>query len=191
VNDIPDGRLVIAWPTNNGARLLAHEDQIFEFTYMHNGIPNAFRGLVDATSQNPLPEFSIILSSPIEQVQRRQDFRVKCIVPIEVIGNIQEHPQSDTAAALNLNTISNDISAGGISVCLAKRLPECALIDIKLSLPDKAPPISIPCTVIYSENQPENQNLYRTGFKYLALSGAERARIVRFLYRAQLQGLHP
>jgi c-di-GMP-binding flagellar brake protein YcgR len=182
---------VIAWPTNKGMRLLVQEDQILEFTFLRIGIPHIFRGLVDGSSQEPLPELTIILSSPIKQVQRRQDFRVKCIVPIEVFGNIQADTQYEAMSALTVNTISNDLSAGGISVLLDKRVPENSLMHIRLSLPDKAPPINIPCTVIYSENQPENQTLYRTGMKYLAVSAAERARIVRFLYRTQLTGLRP
>jgi c-di-GMP-binding flagellar brake protein YcgR len=191
INDIAEGKLVIAWPTNNGIRLLVHEDEIFEFTFLRLGIPHTFNGLVDGTSQEPLPELTIILSSPIKQVQRRQDFRVKCLVPIEVFGNIKEDPQSETTTVLSVQTISNDLSASGISVLLAKRLQENSLMNIKLSLPDKAPPISIPCKVIYSDSLPENQSVYRTGMKYLAVSASERARIVRFLYRTQLQGLHP
>jgi c-di-GMP-binding flagellar brake protein YcgR len=189
VNDITEGKLVIAWPTSKGMRLLVHEDQILEFTFLRIGIPHTFRGLVDGSSPEPLPEITIILSSPIKQVQRRQDFRVKCLVPIEVLGNVPEGAQGEATSALSVNALSNDLSAGGISVLLDKRVPENSLLHIRLLLPDKAPPISIPCAVIYSENQPENQTLYRTGMKYLAVSAAERARIVRFLYRTQLQGL--
>jgi c-di-GMP-binding flagellar brake protein YcgR len=191
VNDISEGRLVIAWPTSGGMRLLIHEDQIFEFTFIKDGIPHAFNGLVDETRVQPLPEITIILSSLITQIQRRQDFRIKCLIPVEVVGNIKEDPQSEATSAFNVKTVSNDLSASGISVRLSKRLPENALLNIKVTLPDDGQPISIPCTVVYSDYQTENQILYRTGMRYLALSASERARIVRFLYRTQLQRLHP
>ena len=191
VNDFSEGRLVIAWPTNSGMRLLLHADQLLDFSFIKDGSPYVFKGLVDENRVEPLPELTIILSSTISQVQRRNDFRVKCLIPVEVAGTIREDPRSDATTALNAKTVSNDLSASGISIRLAKRVPEGTLINIKLSLPDNGPPISIPCTVVYSDYQTENQVLFRTGIRFLAISAAERARIVRFLYRTQLQGLRP
>ena len=191
VNDFSEGRLVIAWPTNSGMRLLLHADQLLDFSFIKDGSPYVFKGLVDENRVEPLPELTIILSSTISQVQRRNDFRVKCLIPVEVAGTIREDPRSDATTALNAKTVSNDLSASGISIRLAKRVPEGTLINIKLSLPDNGPPISIPCTVVYADYQSENQVLFRTGIRFLAISAAERARIVRFLYRTQLQGLRP
>ena len=191
IDDISEGKLIIAWPTNGGIRLLLHRDQILDFYFVRDGTPHLFSGLVDETKQEPLPQITIILSSPVSQVQRRQNFRVKCLIPVEIAGTIREDPRSDAITVLNIKTVSNDLSASGISVRFAKRIPEGSIINIKLSLPDSGPPISIPCSIIYSEYLTENQILYRTGVHYLALSEAERARIVRYVYRTQLQGLHP
>jgi c-di-GMP-binding flagellar brake protein YcgR len=191
INDISEGKLIIAWPTNGGIRLLVHRDQILDFYFVRDGTPHMFGGLVDDTKQEPLPQITIILSSPVSQVQRRQNFRVKCLVPVEITGTIREDPRSNATTVLNIKTVSNDLSASGISVRFAKRIPEGSIINIKLSLPDSGRPISIPCSIIYSEYLTENQILYRTGVRYLAISEAERARIVRYVYRTQLQGLHP
>lgn len=191
IDDISEGKLIIAWPTNGGIRLLLHRDQILDFYFVRDGTPHLFSGLVDETKQEPLPLITIILSSPVSQVQRRQNFRVKCLIPVEIAGTIREDPRSNATTVLSIKTVSNDLSASGISVRFAKRIPEGSIINIKLSLPDSGPPISIPCSIIYSEYLTENQILYRTGVHYLALSEAERARIVRYVYRTQLQGLHP
>lgn len=191
VNDISEGRLVITWPTNAGMRLLLHEDQILDFSFIKDGTPHVFQGLVDEERTEPMPELTIILSSAISTVQRRQDFRVKCLIPVEAVGAIKEDARTDVTTPLIVKTVSNDLSAGGISVRFAKRVPEASLIDIKLALPDDGPTIKIPCTVVYSDYQTENQILYRTGMRFLAISASERARIVRFLYRTQLQRLHP
>jgi c-di-GMP-binding flagellar brake protein YcgR len=191
IDDISEGKLVIAWPTNRGIRLILHRDQILDFFFVRDGTPHMFSGLVDETKQEPLPQITVILSSAVSQVQRRQNFRVKCLIPVEIAGTIREDPRSDETTVLNIKTVSNDLSASGISVRFAKRIPEGSLINIKLSLPDSKPPIGIPCSIIYSEYLTENQILYRTGIRYLALSESERARIVRYVYRTQLQGLHP
>jgi c-di-GMP-binding flagellar brake protein YcgR len=191
INDISEGRLVLAWPTNGGIRMLVHTDQMLDFCFVRDGTPHMFTGLVDETRQSPLPRITIILSSAVVPVQRRQDFRVKCLIPVEITGTIREDPRSNATSDLNIRTVSNDLSASGISVRFAKRIPEGALINIKLSLPDGGPPLKIPCSIIHSEYLTENQILYRTGIRYLALSEKDRARIVRYVYRAQLHGLHP
>jgi c-di-GMP-binding flagellar brake protein YcgR len=191
INDISEGKLVIAWPTSRGIRLIAYADQMLDFYFVRDGTPYSFSGLVDETSLEPLPQITIILSSPITTVQRRQNFRIKCLLPVEVIGNIKEDARAETVTPLSIKTTSYDLSASGISIRHAKRIPEDSLLTVKISLPDEGPVIGIPGSVIYSEYLSENKVLYRTGIRYLAITEKERARIVRFVYRKQLQGLHP
>jgi c-di-GMP-binding flagellar brake protein YcgR len=191
INDISQGKLVIAWPTSRGIRLIAYADQMLDFYFVRDGTPYSFSGLVDETSSEPLPQVTIILSSPITTVQRRQNFRIKCLLPVEIIGNIKEDAHAETITPLSIRTTSYDLSASGISIRHGKRIPEDSLLTVKISLPDEGAVISIPGSVIYSEYLSENKVLYRTGIRYLAITEKERARIVRFVYRKQLQGLHP
>ncbi len=189
INDISEGKLVIAWPTNGGIRLLVHRDQILEFSFVREGTAYSFSGLVDETSIEPIPQITVILSSAIVRVQRRQNFRIKCLLPVEVVGSIKD--RDDTTAVVAIRTITYDISASGIALRYPKLIPEGTVLEVKLGLPDSGPPIKIPCRVVHSQSLSENQTQYRTGITYLALSESERARIVRFVYRTQLKGLHP
>jgi c-di-GMP-binding flagellar brake protein YcgR len=189
INDISEAKLVIAWPTNGGIRLLIHRDQILDFSFTRDGVPYSFAGLVDETSLKPLPQITIIISSAIMRVQRRQNFRIKCLIPIEVIGSFKEHPDDDCLSLLDIQTTTYDLSASGVAVRYAKRIPEGTLLDVKLSLPDKAPVIKAPCRVVYSDEFTEHSRMYRTGMQYLAINEWERARIVRFVYRTQLKAL--
>jgi c-di-GMP-binding flagellar brake protein YcgR len=182
---------VIAWPTNGGIRLMARQDQILHFSFMSKGVPSAFTGLIDETSMDPMPQITIILSSAVTQVQRRQNFRVKCLVPLEITGSIMEGSKDGTATPLSIQTTTYDLSAGGLAFRHQKRIPEGSLVEIKLGLPDNKPAIKAPCRIIYSEVFAETSKLYRTGMQYLAINEAERARIVRFVYRTQLSGLTP
>jgi c-di-GMP-binding flagellar brake protein YcgR len=191
IDDISEGKLIIAWPTNGGIRMLLHTDQILDFYFIRQGTPHTFSGLVDETRFEPLPLLTIILSSAVSQIQRRQNFRIKCLIPVEIVCNTKENFPGESESVLKIRTVSNDLSASGISIRFAKKIPEGTLVDIKLSLPDNNPPINIPGRVIYSEYLTENQILHRTGIRYLALSEGERARIVRYVYRTQLQGLRP
>lgn len=191
IDDVSEGKLVLAWPTHHGVRLILHRDQILDFYFVRDQKPHMFSGLVDDARHEPLPQITIILSSPVSEVQRRQNFRVKCLIPVEIEGEIREDPRSDATTVLKVKTVSNDLSASGLSVRFSKRIPEGSLVNIKLTLPDDGPPIHLPCSVIYSDYLTENQILYRTGIRYLTINEAERARIVRYVYRTQLQGLRP
>jgi c-di-GMP-binding flagellar brake protein YcgR len=190
INDIAEGRLIIAWPTQAGIRLLVHTDQILDFYFMRDDVPHEFTGMVDEMYPDPPPQIAIILSSAVSRVQRRQNFRIKSLIPVEITGTIKD-PRDDSVTVLNLKTITCDLSASGMAIRHAKLIPEGTTLEIKLALPDNAPVIKLPCQAIHSEVPAEKQNLYRTGLRYLAISESERARIVRYVYRTQLKGLHP
>jgi c-di-GMP-binding flagellar brake protein YcgR len=190
VNDISEGRLIIAWPTHGGIRMLVHMDQMLEFHFMRDEVPHEFTGMVDETHPDPLPQMTIIMSSEISRVQRRQNFRIKTLIPVEITGIIKD-PRDNSEVMLNLRTITCDLSASGMAIRHPKLIPEGTALDIKLTLPDNAPAIKLPCQVMYSDIPAEKQTLYRTGLRYLMISESERARIVRYVYRTQLKGLHP
>jgi c-di-GMP-binding flagellar brake protein YcgR len=191
VQDVSSQKLLISWPTDRGIRMIVRKRQTLDFYFIREGIPNNFIGLVDETQAAPLPQLGILVKTPVRQVQRRQNFRVKCLLPIEIFGTKREDPANESSPALTIRTVSTDLSAGGISFRHAERIPEGMLVNIKLSIPDSGPAINIPCAVIYSDYISEHQTMHRTGLRYIALSEGERSRIVRFVYRTQLQGLHP
>jgi c-di-GMP-binding flagellar brake protein YcgR len=189
ISDISDGRLIITWPTRNGIRLLARRDQMLEFSYLRDGTPYAFNGMVDETDPGPLSQITIIVSTGVTRVQRRQNFRVKCLVPVEITGEFKNDPTDDQSVMHIIRTTTYDLSASGFSVLHEKKIPEDAILDSALSLPDDGPLIKVPCRVIYSESRAENAVQYRTGFLFLQLSETERARVVRFVYSTQLKCL--
>jgi c-di-GMP-binding flagellar brake protein YcgR len=193
VNNVLEGRkFVIAWPTSRGIRLPVHSDQIIELSFVHEGIPYACNGLVDVTSMEPLPQVTIILNSEISQVQRRQNFRCKCLVPVEVLGAVGEDSalNREGARALLIRTVTYDLSAGGMAIRNPEGFTEGSLVDAKLGLPDDGPLIKLPCRIAYSDVVPGASPLYHMGMQFLAITERERARIVRHLYRLQLQSLH-
>jgi c-di-GMP-binding flagellar brake protein YcgR len=189
INDIIEGKLVIAWPTNGGIRLPVHRDQILEFSFMRDGVPYSFTGLIDETGLDPFPQITVILSSSVIRIQRRQNYRIKCLIPLEITGTIKENQRDETGSPLSLRTTTFNLSASGIAIRHPQMIPEGSLVDITLGLPDDRPAIQAPCRIIYSEEFAETSKIYRTGLHYLTLSECDRARIVRFVYRTQLKGL--
>jgi c-di-GMP-binding flagellar brake protein YcgR len=189
INAISAGKLVIAWPTNSGIRLPVHRDQILDFSFIRDGVPYAFTGLVDETVLAPLPQITLILSSAVMRIQRRHNYRIKSLIPVEIIGTIKDSPQDETASPLNVRTTAYNISASGIAIHHPQAIPEGSYVEIRLSLPDDGPIIAVPCRIIYTEAFAETLKLYRTGMRYLTMSEYDRARIIRHVYTMQLKGL--
>jgi c-di-GMP-binding flagellar brake protein YcgR len=187
IEDITEKMLLVTWPTDNGAPLQVHPDQMLSFSIVRDGNAYSFNGMVDKVGREPLPVVSIIVTSSIERIQRRQDFRVKCLIPIEVVATLPETLSGLHPASLHLKTHTYDLSASGISMRIATAVPTGTLPVIKFSLPDGRPPIKASCRVIHCFVPTENPNKFHVGMQYLKLDENDRARIVRHIYRTQLK----
>jgi c-di-GMP-binding flagellar brake protein YcgR len=189
IDDIVDGKLVASWPTSAGIRMPVHADQMLNFSFVRESNVYAFAGLVDSTAAEPLPQITVIINSEIHRIQRRQNFRIRSLIPIELTGEIRGSSIKDENIPIFLKTTTHNISAGGVSIRSPKGFIEGSILETKIGLPDHEPMIKAPCRVIYSEPAVDNAKLVQTGMQYLTISEKEKARIVRYIYRAQLKSL--
>jgi c-di-GMP-binding flagellar brake protein YcgR len=192
VNDIQESRIVIAWPTNRGIRMALHPNQNIELAFVREGNAYTFTAYILEATPDPFPQVTVLPDSPIRKVQRRQHFRVKCLMPVQITGSIQE--KSDKSAdlqssALYIKTVTYDLSAGGLSIRHPTQIAEETVIEAKLGLPDGGPEIKVPGRIAYSGSLPGDSALFHTGVDFLAISDWEQARIIRCLYRIQLKSL--
>src|SRR5512146_2018340 len=64
INDIVQGKMVIAWPTHLGHRMLVHRDQMLTFFIMRQEVPHEFGGMVDELDTSAkLPQITVIPGS--------------------------------------------------------------------------------------------------------------------------------
>jgi c-di-GMP-binding flagellar brake protein YcgR len=192
IEDIVEEKLVVAWPSDGGLRLPVHPDQMLGFSLVRAGNAYYFSGLVDSATDTPLPLVTVIVSSAIQRVQRRQDFRIKCLIPIELVGALPNSPTSSpdaSPAMLRLKTHTYDLSASGVAIRSETLIPDGTLPEVRLSLPDGGPAMKILCRVTHCSVVPENPNMYHAGIQFIDINEKEKARIVRFVYRTQLKGL--
>jgi c-di-GMP-binding flagellar brake protein YcgR len=189
IEDMVDGKLLASWPTSAGIRMPVHADQMLSFSLVREGGVYAFTGLVDSTEQGPLPQIIVIINSEIHRIQRRQNFRIRSLIPIELTGEIKGSSIKEANIPIFLKTDTYNISAGGIAIRSAKAFVEGSILEIKIGLADHEPRIKAPCRVVYSEPAVDNSKLIQTGMQFLAISEKERARIVRYIYRAQLKSV--
>ena len=147
---------------------------------------------MDKTSGGSFPEITVIPVGPVIKTQRRHNFRMKCLVPVEITWT--DYSPDANKGGENIETITTstfDLSAGGIGIRWPKAIPEGTPVEIKLDMPDKGPLMKIPCRVAYTEKLPDNPSMSHVGIQFLAISEREQARIVRYLNRLQIQSLNP
>lgn len=180
-------RLVISWPTREGLRLMIRKDQALDCCVVRDGVPYEFTGTVCETQAGPPPLVTLVRAGGITKVQRRQDFRMKCLIPVEVSGSFRD-PRDGSETTLSLRIVTSDLSAGGMVICHQNLIPDDCVVEVKLGLPDGGSPVRAACRVVHSEGA-EKPNFYRTGLLFLSLAESERARIVRYIYREQLKGV--
>ena len=185
VEDALKRMMLITWPKDNGAPLPINPNQVLGFSLVHKGDAYSFNGLVDRIAQEPTPSVTIIISSAIKRIQRRQDYRVKCLIPLEVVATLSETSSGLHKAKLHLKTNTYDLSASGVSLRTSTAVKAGTLPVVKLSLPDGGPPMKVSCRVVHCFAAPENQNKFHVGIQFLKLEEDNRARLVRFVYRAQ------
>jgi c-di-GMP-binding flagellar brake protein YcgR len=189
IENIVDQKLLVSWPTSSGIRMPIHADQMLNLSLVREGNAYAFTGLVDRTVTDPLPQIIVIVNSEIHRIQRRQNFRIKSLIPIEISGEVKGSSENDAMLPLFFKTTTYNISAGGVAVRSPKGVPEGSILESKLALPDQEPIIKAPCRVIYNEPAIDNPRLQQSGMKFLVISEKEKARMVRFIYRTQLKGM--
>ena len=185
IEDAVKKMLIMTLPADNGAPLTIQPDQKLGFSLVREGSAYSFNGFVDSISKEPQPVVTIIISSAIKRIQRRQDYRVKCLIPLEVVATLSETSGGLHKAKLHLKTNTYDLSASGVSLRTSTAIAVGTLPVIKISLPDGAPPMKTSCRVVHCFAAPENQNKFHVGIQFLKLEEDNRARLVRFIYRAQ------
>ncbi len=194
VNDALEDTIVVAWPTSRGIRMPLRIEQVVELSFVRDGVSYGFTGLIQATNPDSPPQVRVRVNSDIKKIQRRQNFRIKCFMPVEITGTISmETTESGerTSQGLYIKTSTYDLSAGGLSILHTIRVPEESIIEVKLGLPDGGPEIRTPGRITYAERATGNGSLYQMGIDCFASTEWERARIIRYLYRIQLKSLRP
>jgi c-di-GMP-binding flagellar brake protein YcgR len=189
VNNILENEIVIAWPTIRGIRMPLRVNQDIELSFMRNATPYAFTGSIVTADLGPLPQITVRSNLEVKKVERREHFRVKCLMPVQITGSIPDGSESGLMKPIYIQSVTFDLSAGGLSIRHATRIPENTLIEVKLKLSDSGPEITIPARVTFSGSVPSSAALYHIGIYFLAISEWEQARIIRCLYRIQLKSL--
>ena len=111
--------------------------------------------------------------------ERRRDCRIECALPV----NIQHSSPLKLTA---IKAVAVDLSEGGMQVRTTTPLPEAALLQATLVLPDHVC-VKVKCRVVNASVVPDESPLYRIGLQFVTMGESERSRIIQYIFKKQLE----
>ena len=191
VHDMVNGQIQLSWPTRSGIRVPIKETQelLLYFTRF-DGIYTG-KAVVESVSQSPVPTILVRAAGGMEKVQRREFFRVRTSLPIQLTG-IESTPtgaQANKTSGMHLIARTVDISGGGLSIHKEFSIQLGTEFEIKLTLEPDQLPLELSATVVYSEPVKtfQGKQLYRVAMQFVDIGEGSRRRIVRHIFKLQQQ----
>ena len=188
VEDVVEDQMIISWPTSNGVLVPIHLDHHLSLSFVREDAAYIFLGVVQDRKKEPFPILTVHVLGLPERVQRRQFFRMKVPVGIEIKGvmSLPNNPQAD----LFLETQTYDLSGSGLAIRSETPIPVDTEVEAKLTLND-LPPLKLRAKVVSSEffATRHNTQVSHIGFCFIDVKEGQRMRIIRYLFRMQVQQL--
>jgi len=188
VEELHPDCIVIAWPASAGALIPIAAGQIVAIYFLHEQSLWMLRGSVRKKRKEPVPAIVVCPSGPPLPMERRDDIRIRVPVAVmlsEKVVSIADFRGSGGRAPIEARTIS--ISAGGFAIRHDAPLAPGALYDALVHLPESAEPLEVRARVVRCDPAPmRGAGKYIVAFAFSRIPEKVRARIVRFVFKAQM-----
>jgi c-di-GMP-binding flagellar brake protein YcgR len=189
VEDIGGGIIITSWPTERGVLIPIHVGRPLSLSFVREDAAYSFDALLQDREQEPIPHLKIRPLGPPRRIQRRQFFRVKVALGVELAATVAPDVPSKWKSIESTDTFTYDISGSGLAIRSETSYPVGALYDVKLALPDGFAPIKILAKVVNTEPiiTADNKQIFHIGMFFVAIIESDRTRILRHLFRVQMQ----
>jgi c-di-GMP-binding flagellar brake protein YcgR len=188
VEDVRDAAYVVAWPTGDEGLLELSTPQIVNLFYVRDRTVWMIEGHVREAVAAPLPVLVVEPIGSARRVERRDDFRVRTPVHValtEKVVSLSSFKHSREISSVKAYTAT--LSAGGFTIRHAVPMAIGTLVDVSLTLPDKAEPLNVSARVVRCSLHPRTTDgRFEIGFAFSHIPESARAHLVRFVFRAQI-----
>lgn len=189
VEDVVEGCLVIAWPSDRGAPIPIHPDRPLSLSFVRGNVGYVFAAKVQEKGLEPFPYLKVHPLGPPKRIQRREFFRMKIGIEVELAGVVVQPFNRETVVYLKSQTF--DLSGGGMAIRSEASIPVGTVLEAKLVLLDGLPPIKFMARVVQTQPVliPDREPLSHIGMSFTEIKEADRKRIIRYLFRSQMNQL--
>jgi len=189
IEELREDKVIIAWPTENGVGVPVYQNERLLISITRKGSIYGFEAVVEALELAPLALITLQAEGPPEFIERREDVRVNARLPVTLgakivsISSYRDAPQD--GVIIRSHTLT--ISAGGFTFKHQSDIPSGIPFDVSLALPDEPKTVNLEAKVVRSEpyGSAAGGHLFEIGLTYLRITERARARIVRYVFKAQ------
>lgn len=182
IEDISENRMIIAMPMRKGYPVnIGRDGQIFG-RIITDGAVYRFKSFIIDKKIYPLPVWVVSPPSDIKKVQQRAFVRVEIMLPIslEFLNAEEGEPQV-------LKVITKDISGGGLRIVSKQPLKFGARANLCIELSDTGPAVKAVGEIVRIEQPQAETPVYWIGIKFLHITEADRSKIIKFIFKKQLE----
>jgi len=194
VEQVEGDKLVITWPRDpHDIRIPVRHGQTIELSFVRSDAAYHFQAVIEGRTADRFPRLILKTSGPPRRTQRREFFRVKTSLPLEITSAVKGAAgwaSLGPASLVQVKGRTYDLSGSGISFRHTDRVPPGSYVEAKLNL-GELPLVRAICKVVdskmvYSER---NKGMYAVRLYIIQISESDRSRIVRFCFRVQQSDL--
>ena len=179
LQDIKDNELIITAPVNNGKITLLEIGAVYVLSiYTKNGVYKCKSSVKSRYKKKDLNFIILELKSELTKSQRRQYYRLECVLPIFYNDNNDD---------IWNRGLLIDISGGGLRFISNKKLNIREIIECKLDLDTdkKNEQIIIKGNVLFSNVVDYETMRYETRIKFCDISDVYREKIIKFIFEKE------
>ena len=189
IHDIIENKIYVSVPPDDREfKILRIGDSIRGFIYENDKL-TCFDALLTNRIAGEIPVYELSNINNFSKIQRREDVRVLCTIPIlytdnKYLININTDSGDAQKVILNINRFLNngmtsDLSAGGLRFSCGNNLQLGNMLLIIFSLNNDA--IITKGTIVYKGiNSSPKETIYTYGIKYVDINEKKREKIINY-----------
>ncbi len=191
--DFTDEGIMCAMPIYEGHIVPLEKGKRFEgYFYSDNKIYRAMCSVVSRGKEEKLHVAEIKLDSALVRIQRREYYRLSCIMPasLRTVTDLKEGLDEIQDLILNEDNYKCtivDISGGGIRVFSKRQLEKNEMVYVKFTLNfnsgDKE--ADVLAKVVDSQKNSKDETMFDSRLQFINISEADREEIVKYVFEQQ------
>ena len=189
VDDVELGGLVLNWPTDNGIRVPVRVDQRLALYFVREDAVYTFEARTLEIRLDPVPLLVVRPTGPVQRIQRREYYRVRASVPVQLSSIEGENagPADASGRPRHVLTHTVDISGAGISVNQGFPVPAGVEFEAKLNLEKGQEALKLKCRVVHCEPfiDDRDRRMYHIALVFEEISEMQRRLLVRHVFEVQ------
>lgn len=185
IEEVNSKHMVCAMPMIKGRPLILQLGVKFYGKAIIDGTVYFFTSRLLDKKIFPLPVWIIDFPFDIQRIQQRSFVRVDTMLPVEMSPMAEENDEAlDTGAPLKV--LTKDISGGGAQLVLHEPVEIGTRLSLVIEVPGMEP-IETIGEVVRVEKPKNDRELFWIGIKFLDIQEALRNKLIRFIFKRQLE----